>query len=514
MAINIGAITENYKERIQRLALFDPLFKLQNKKGKDNSGRIIDYHSLGLLTLLFFFENMLARNKKVGVKELAQFFFEINKDKIDLNLEGFQKVAREIIETFRPTSGKRNFRSFYNWNTRQEEIVTYSILKANKADIENNTQYYTLDEQGLELVFATKEYFNEFQLSINQLVLRKQLEKGEFVSALRQIDEMSINVQNLKNRIINIKHEIQRNIISDETYTRYKGIIKDVNQRLVRENEEFEELRSFVRDTKERIGYELNEEKDLNTYELIIQIDLELGEVHHKHKELLQESIVLKTSALQAAQESLYYVGIDSFNFKQEITSKMISSPLPLEASRRLIEPFLFTEKFETWSPLTVFTPQRIEIENKRESYNEFPEMYNEEILDLEKSILRANFKKIMEMILEFIEGRKEITLEELVKYMKEDKEYIKMLSYRSFYDFWIILHQHSPLIIDELEEEDCAPLFGEVKNLLKGKFETLVATEVNGIIKENNRYSIGNIKLKLEVKDNDVSAAANYTGL
>lgn len=75
MEVNIKAITENYRERIQRLALFDPLFKLQNKKSKDNSGNPIDYHSLGILTLLFFFENMLMRNKKTGVKELADFLY-------------------------------------------------------------------------------------------------------------------------------------------------------------------------------------------------------------------------------------------------------------------------------------------------------------------------------------------------------------------------------------------------------------------------------------------------------
>ena len=65
----------------------------------------------------------------------------------------------------------------------KQDTIEYSILKANNFDVETNTQYYTLDEDGLELVFATKEFYSEFQLSINQLVLRKQLEKGEFKGA-------------------------------------------------------------------------------------------------------------------------------------------------------------------------------------------------------------------------------------------------------------------------------------------------------------------------------------------
>ena len=251
MGINIDNVVENYKERIQRLALFDPLYKLNNKNSKDNSNNDIDYFSFGLLSLLFFFENMLIRNRKTGVKELADFLQRLSSEKVDLDTLGFEKVARTIIETFRPPTGKRNSKVFYNWETRKEEQVQYSILKADKADMDTNTQYYTLDDQGLELIFATKEYFNEFQLSINQLVLRKQLEKGEFIGALRQIDEMSLDVKNLQDRIVRIKHEVNRNIVSNETYERYRNIIEDINNRLQRENEEFDELTVFVKETKE-----------------------------------------------------------------------------------------------------------------------------------------------------------------------------------------------------------------------------------------------------------------------
>ncbi|ETJ29377.1 hypothetical protein Q604_UNBC16087G0002, partial [human gut metagenome] len=71
-----------------------------------------------------------------------------------------------------------------------------------RADLQSNVHDYGLDEQGLELIFATIENFNDVQLSINQLVLRKQLEKGEFAGALRQINEMSLDVKNLQDRII------------------------------------------------------------------------------------------------------------------------------------------------------------------------------------------------------------------------------------------------------------------------------------------------------------------------
>jgi hypothetical protein len=138
MDINLNNVTEHYQERIRRLGLFDCLYKLENKKSKDKSGKPIDFYSLGLLTLLFFFENMLMRNKKTGVRELADFLYSLNKGEIDLGKQEFEALARTIIDTFRPAGGKRNFKVFYNWETRREEKIEYSYLKASKADLKSN----------------------------------------------------------------------------------------------------------------------------------------------------------------------------------------------------------------------------------------------------------------------------------------------------------------------------------------------------------------------------------------
>lgn len=140
MKVKADGVLENYSERMGRLSIYEPLLRLQNKRGKDNSKNLIDYFSLGFITLLFFFENMIIRNKEVGVNELAEFFYEINNGKIDLDIEGFRKAARDIIDIFRPPSGKRNFKTFYNWEIGQEETIYYSILKASKSDTKSNIQ--------------------------------------------------------------------------------------------------------------------------------------------------------------------------------------------------------------------------------------------------------------------------------------------------------------------------------------------------------------------------------------
>ena len=501
MSIALKGITENYRERIQRLALFDPLFRLENKREKDENNKPIDYFGYGLLTLLFFFENMLIRNKKTSIQDLAYYLYELNQDEYSLSLEGYEKVARTIVETFRPTTGKRNEKTFYNWETREHESVHYSILKADRADVSTNTQYYKLDEQGLELVFATKEYFTEFQLSINQLVLRKQLEKGEFVGALRQIDEMHIDVESLRGRMTVVKHEIQRNIISDETYERYKQMVEDINARLTRENEEFSELHTFVKDTKNRLAYDMNSEKDRKAYELILQIDRELGEVHHVHTMLLNESIDLKTTALHAAQEALYYVGIDSFNFKQEITTALVSKPLPLVASKRLIEPFLTIEQSETWSPLVIFSEQRIETKDGLERTNEFADLSDEALQEIENAKIRQLFGDIMTLLLKVMQGKEAITLKEVVERLREDDS--EWLNRRIFYQFWYVMHQRSPITYEKTEDQN-ESVFEEVLQLIKNQYASIDVEELQEIITVTERYSIQNMMLRLLVGEND----------
>lgn len=502
MGISIKNITENYRERMERLVLLDPLYELKRKIGKDNSGNAIDYYGLGLLTLLFFFENMLIRNKKAGVLELTEFLSSITYGKLDLSHEAYIKMSREIIQVFRPSSGKRNSREFYNWETGKDEVIQYSILKASDFDSKSNLQYYKLDEQGLELIFATKEFFSEFQLSINQLILRKQLEKGEFVGALRQIDEMRMDVRNLQEKIYRIKHEIQRNIISDETYKRYETIVDDIHFRLNRENEEFEELKSFIGETKNRLEYEIHKDKMEKAYGLILRIDRELGEVHYEHRNLLLESIEMKTTALNAAQESLYYVGIDSFNFKEQITSKLLSTPLPLEASRNLVAPFLYLEKGKLWSPLAVFAKQGIIKKDIEESGRTFINPSEEWEIQEDIEIQQKNYEYIMEIILKVIGDKNYIILEELVNYIMEDGEE-SILDHRFFYDFWILLHYNSPIKIEKEASQNI--MLEKVVKLLEENYTQLEVVEIGGTVQPNLRYTIRNMKLSLEVKNSAI---------
>lgn len=480
-----------YKDRVARIALFDVFYQLENKQQKDDDHKPIDFFGIGLLGILFFFENMLMRNKKTGIRELAMFLEHMTNKDIQLSDEGYYSLAKQLVEVFRPSSGKRNSRKFYNYETREDDVIEYAILKAEHWDVENNIQYYTLAEEGLELVFATKEYFSEFQISISQMILRKQLEKGEFSSALRQVDEMRISVNTIKDKIASIKHEIQRNIISDDTYERYKEVIEDINRRLQQEHDEFSELMTFIKTTRSHFDHQHKiSEKDFKALELIVRIDNELAHVHYLHTSLLNESIELKTTAVEAALESLYYTGVTSFNFDQEVARKMLSAPLPFEEGKVLAAPFLGTKKFETWSLLTVFEPQAIESMERLVNHS-FLEV-DEETVPSDRHITQKINEYLLDEMLKVVGTSRCFTLKEVF-----DKTKQSIFGTREFGDLWMIMHQLSPINIKEMMSLDEHVLSTAFKKKFS-QYDYVEVVESEGEVTYNGNYTMKNMVLTL----------------
>lgn len=485
MKLDTAKITEGYGDRARRLGLFSFLFGLQSKIQKDANGKRIDFLEIGFLSLLFFFENMLMRNYKTSTTDLAKYLrIEMSKQ-YDLTDEQYVKIAYAVISTFRPTSGERPKYHYFDWEQNREDVVEYYILKSASADASTGTQYYALDRDGLELIFATKEYFSEFQISINQLLLRKQLDKGEFDAALRQIKEMDSSVLALKDKIVGIRQEIQRNIVSEETYERYKKTIEDINSRLKRENIEFSEIAEYVRDMQSKFDNNIEAlgERESKAYSLMIKIDTELNKVHFEHKKLLDESFSLERTALRAARESIYLSVTDSFNFNREITNMVFSLPIPVEEVRILCEPLLFLKRTQSFNPLRIFAEQPIKAEQK-ESLLEFVEpMGEKEYTDYLKMCSRQ-YGQFMNIVLGYMGGNLEIELREIIQnaitYNPE------ILEDRDFFDMFMVLHQKSPVVIGYDEDDKMETLFSGISKILKG-YKTLVVTEKMDILEVKN---------------------------
>lgn len=500
-ALDVKDILQGYGERYSRLLLFEPLNKLSAMQKKDRRNIPIDMRSLGLLTLLYFFEQKIMRNTKVGKKHLAEFLHSATVETMDVTKEDYDGLARTIIETFRPGTGKVKTAEYYNWETGQMDTVSYQYLKASAFNAATNEQFYVLDEHGLELVFATKEFYSEFQLSISQLVLRKQLEKGEFKGALRQINEMRVAVESIEEQLSRLQHEIRRNIISNEVFLRYEKLVEDISFRLKYENEEFNELQQFVLEAKNRLYYRDTSKKEIDAYNLVLTISYELESVHAYHTALLQKSIELQTTALEAAKEALYYIGVESFNFDLDVTARITSNPLPVDVLKAMVVPFLQVDEQRQWSIFSIFDKQNIYEERVEKDIPALLEI-DEQEEKLQKQQMVEFYSVVLKLLLKSLQEQEEITLQQWFDQLQKDEQLATLLQSRYVYDFFLLLHQRSPIEIqDEVKEE--AYLWSTLHRILNGVALDIV--ELPDILHVTKRFTIQNMRISKRSETRDV---------
>lgn len=73
----------------------------------------------------------------------------------------------------------------------------------------------------------------------------------------------------------------------------------------------------------------------------------------------------------------------------------------------------------------------------------------------------------------------------------------------RYFYEFWLILHQRSPIAQGSIQEEEGTTLLGEALALIENR--TLIVIEEKSVIRQFARYSIQEMIISLEGEENEL---------
>lgn len=493
--INLNDLTSGYRERMRRLALMEPLDELAGKRTEDDNGARLDMRGLGMLTLLFFFERRLSRSYQTSRTHVTEFLLKMTQDTYKISYENMEKVTKIIMDIFRPTAGEKHHFAYFNWETKEQEEIAYSILKANDFDAKTDTQFYTLAEDGLELLFATKEFYSEFQISINQLLLKQQIKKGEFHDALRQVREMELNVTTLIERFEKMRQEIVRSIVSNQTFERYQNLIEEAHERFEREDEEFKSLKQFIQETRDTFyrGDFKTEEKA--SYELIHKIAQELDEVHYEHTRLIELTVQLSNTAIATAQQSLYYTGVQSFNFEKDIVATIFGKPMSPDTMKGVIQPFIKVEQNPSWSLLTIVEDQNITEEGKGKATTDFLAPTEDLVQKEYRTWLAEKYHMLIEKFIKAYETNQIDNLRDWMEDLRETDP--SLIEKRYFYSFWLYMHQNSPITPNRETENDKESIARVIVQALGRRQMTV--EELPDIIQLYEKYSIQNMKITLE---------------
>ena len=153
-----------------------------------------------------------------------------------------------------------------------------------------------------------------------------------------------------------------------------------------------------------------------------------------------------------------------------------------------MLHPFLKVEENRFWSPLAIFAEQNITEEREEKVGPRFLEADDAVGDDPYRTWLMAKYKELMQLFLEAYQLGRAHTLSEFFSYL-DDIGQSRLYEQRYFYDFWIIMHQRSPVQHGDMQGEEGNTLLGDALVLLGGN--VLDVQEGDRIIRKCERFSI-----------------------
>ncbi|HNW35738.1 MAG TPA: hypothetical protein PKM25_12445 [Candidatus Ozemobacteraceae bacterium] len=212
---------------------------------------------------------------------------------------------------------------------------------------------FRLTTQGLGFLFQTREFRMEAMVSIEQLFLRQQLEKGNFAGAMQRLGSLSVLIQQLERDMREMSDRAALNALQIP-FDRYAELHRRIYDHFEQEQQEFQEQRRLTVERRgiiEKPGMTLNK-KDRETLEWLVKIELRLDKLIGEHGRLFLQKQKLQES-YRRALENQFASGFRSrLNPETELLDVLLRGEHPIQALTGSFRPFLppsLQKRFNPW---------------------------------------------------------------------------------------------------------------------------------------------------------------------
>jgi len=438
----------NFSERMKNLA---PFACLVRRLGNLQKYPEYDIFSIGMGVMLFVLENMLIGRDECTIDEISGFLqsliYRIYKHNIPL--EDSKELAFYIRDAITGSGETYQF-EYMNLENGSVETVPVKLMDVSFYEIKK-TSKYKLSDQGMELLFKTREIYSEFRLNVTQLYLRQQIEKGVFVGALQTINELSLQVRQLRERIERIMEGIKQNVLG-VNFQELKNLLERIQEQFNVERKEFSNIRHILGEQKrnlEGIDLERLSQKDLRALRYVGLISNKIGAVAREHDRLFNEKLDIIGEYLNMLEFRMRAGITDYFDFESTLLDWIGARNIPCEKVDKIFSPFFANRsKNKAFNIMKAFEPQKIRNEEPEEhesiNYDDFIEQKERE--QKEQAETRNNkIEAYLEKILMYVLEENETSLSAIVE--KFDQETYEIASRDfDFYSLIIMLHQRKEI--------------------------------------------------------------------
>lgn len=440
-------ILRDFSQRMENILVFMPLLEL-NQKTKYP----YDLPSLGVAVMLFILEDMLRAERNCTYEAIAyllqQVVFRHYHD--ELGYEQALELSHFLVREGLMKQGRPHVVTYSDLEKGAEKTHKFYLVELEEYDIRDRSVRLKLSPAGLEMLFKTKEMYNELQVSITQLYLRQQIQRGVFDGALRSVEELSLAVRNEKEKIRRLREKIIRDVLQVAREHELERQMERVNKQLTREKAVFDELKELVDYTmKEYYSGKLSEKEEL-AVEKIMKIRTRLGEVIHLHESLFSDKIRVQNLMNHSIESMILTAFNTRVNFETEFLLPAVRRNVSMNRLKKIIEPLFSVSPRTSFHPGRAVEPQQLLNREEEVPEEQLPEAREEELRREEEREreIQAERERRMEryllMLLEPLTTREETTVSRVLEELRDKNpgEYDTLVNQMDFYPFIIQLHQ------------------------------------------------------------------------
>jgi hypothetical protein len=505
-----------FPERMKAMLIFQPLLNLANKqKFSEIDGLQLDLPSLGLSVLLFILENMLQSNRDSTHESISYFLRETISSAYgkSLTYDEALELTRMLVSELR-NDGQPFELPFYNLEKGGSDAARFHLIDYEDYNIRDKTVRLKLSIEGLDLLFKTREVYQELKISITQLYLRQQIVKGVFDGALRTIQELRLQVNDLKEEIERMKERIRTDAQKVSSEPEYRRLVDRVRMQLEREHEVFQELGQLIDQTIEKSIHASYTRREEVALEKITAVKRELQRVIVEHDHLFSEKLDVNHLMMTSLENSIIYAFRTRLNFEREVLLPAVTGMVRTEFFRRVIDPVIPVAVPSRFNLMELFQDHILLTRSHSLEDKESLPIIDEEVLQdeiererQERLEKEARIYSYLNLILSPLIREESTSLNEVFKLLRsEDMEsYETIINRMDFYPFLVELHQMKEIELrhsDELDVEIVDTLPRMLVKLTEGRpgireIDKFQVEPTEEILRLENGYVITNFKIK-----------------
>ncbi|PWK13459.1 hypothetical protein [Tumebacillus permanentifrigoris] len=436
-----------FRDRMKNMAGFWPLFRLRELRKYQE----FDLLALGLGVLLLILEHMLIGRVECDHADVARFLRIAIQDAYGqlLSEEESRELATYLLAQLRNDGRAFEFQ-FRNLESSVDDKHAFHLIENGTYHVASAQIRFKLSDVGLDLLFKTREMYKELRISISQMLLRQQIEKGVFDDALRTVDSLGLDVRQLREELERMKMSIKRDV-SQFSLPTYEAMLSMIREQFDKERQMFEELNNLIRDTRDNYETKTSGGQEEMALNRLVEVSQRLNQVINLHNKLLVDKLDLQELVLEALEEGIVSGFRSKVNFEREFLDPIVTSGTKLENVRRLIEPLMSLNIRKRFNVHKAFASQPVQkvVEEKTTDAPDVPiEQWqlspDDPKLKL-KNIRDARYKDYLRMIFEPLLHEQSLNLHDILNTLEPEQLY-DVVNARDFYPFLVQLHQMSPM--------------------------------------------------------------------